>query len=60
MHIFFFKVATSDVDDVREVLSYYRQFDDPIEAFRWAKNLTWTLISKLVCQGEPAEAGREQ
>ena len=31
---FFLKVATSDVDDVREVLSYYRQFDDPIEAFR--------------------------
>merc|ERR1712198_787436 len=28
------EVATSDVDDVREVLSYYRQFDDPIEAFR--------------------------
>ena len=24
----------SDVDDVREVLKYYRQFDDPIEAFR--------------------------
>ena len=22
------------MDDVREVLSYYRQFDDPIEAFR--------------------------
>jgi len=28
------EVATSDVDDVREVLSYYRKFDDPIEAFR--------------------------
>ncbi len=24
----------SDVDDVREVLEYYRQFDDPIDAFR--------------------------
>jgi len=23
-----------DVDDVRDVLQYYRQFDDPIEAFR--------------------------
>jgi import inner membrane translocase subunit TIM50 len=22
------------VDDVREVLAYYRQFEDPIEAFR--------------------------
>merc|ERR1712029_1168175 len=28
------EVATSDVDDVRAVLSYYRKFDDPIEAFR--------------------------
>jgi len=27
-------IRESDVDDVREVLSYYRQFDDPIEAFR--------------------------
>lgn len=22
------------MDDVREVLAYYKQFDDPIEAFR--------------------------
>ena len=27
-------LATADVDDVREVLIYYRQFDDPIEQFR--------------------------
>ena len=27
-------IRTSDVDDVREVLQYYKQFDDPIEAFR--------------------------
>ena len=30
------EIGSSDVDDVREVLTYYRQFDDPIEAFRWA------------------------
>lgn len=28
------EISSSDVDDVREVLTYYRQFDDPIEAFR--------------------------
>jgi len=28
------EVKNSDVEDVREVLSYYRQFEDPIEAFR--------------------------
>ena len=28
------EIKDSDVDDVREVLQYYRQFDDPIEAFR--------------------------
>jgi len=28
------EIKDSDVDDVREVLTYYRQFDDPIEAFR--------------------------
>jgi import inner membrane translocase subunit TIM50 len=27
-------IRQSDVDDVRDVLEYYRQFDDPIEAFR--------------------------
>ena len=31
------EIGSSDVDDVREVLTYYRQFDDPIEAFRWAE-----------------------
>ncbi|BES97308.1 unnamed protein product [Nesidiocoris tenuis] len=30
-------IATNDVDDVRDVLTYYRQFDDPIEAFRSAQ-----------------------
>jgi len=28
------EIKDSDVEDVREVLSYYKQFDDPIEAFR--------------------------
>ena len=27
-------IKQSDVDDVREVLRYYKQYDDPIEAFR--------------------------
>ncbi|XP_037934547.1 mitochondrial import inner membrane translocase subunit TIM50-C [Teleopsis dalmanni] len=27
-------IATSDVSDVREVLNYYRQFDDPLEKFK--------------------------
>ena len=31
---FFTAIKQSDVDDVREVLRYYKQFDDPIEAFR--------------------------
>jgi len=28
------EIKESDVDDVREVLQYYKQFEDPIEAFR--------------------------
>lgn len=31
---FLHEIKDSDVDDVRDVLQYYRQFDDPIEAFR--------------------------
>lgn len=27
-------LATADVDDVREVLTYYKQFDDPLQKFR--------------------------
>ena len=27
-------IKTTDVDDVREVLSYYRQHSDPIDVFR--------------------------
>lgn len=27
-------VATSDVEDVREVLHYYRQFDSPLDKFK--------------------------
>ena len=32
--IFFTAIKQTDVDDVREVLSYYRQHEDPIEVFR--------------------------
>ena len=31
---FFVAIKQTNVDDVREVLSYYRQHDDPIEVFR--------------------------
>lgn len=27
-------IVTADVDDVREVMMYYKQFADPIEQFR--------------------------
>lgn len=27
-------ICTADVDDVREVLQYYRQFDNPLAQFR--------------------------
>lgn len=30
----FSAIATTDVDDVRDVLHYYRQFEDPIMKFR--------------------------
>ena len=32
--LFFSAIKQTNVDDVREVLSYYRQHDDPIEVFR--------------------------
>lgn len=33
-NLFFAAIAFNKVEDVREVLQYYRQFEDPIEAFR--------------------------
>lgn len=30
----FSAIVTADVDDVREVMVYYKQFPDPIEQFR--------------------------
>lgn len=27
-------ISLTNVEDVREVLNYYRQFDDPLKAFR--------------------------
>lgn len=30
----FSAIVTADVDDVREVMLYYKQFEDPIEQFR--------------------------
>lgn len=32
--MFFLAIAAAKVEDVREVLDYYHQFDDPIQAFR--------------------------
>jgi mitochondrial import inner membrane translocase subunit TIM50 len=31
---FYTAIVTADVDDVREVMMYYKQFEDPIEQFR--------------------------
>eukprot|EP00088_Acartia_fossae_P033603 TRINITY_DN3440_c0_g1_i1.p1 TRINITY_DN3440_c0_g1~~TRINITY_DN3440_c0_g1_i1.p1 ORF type:complete len:423 (-),score=87.63 TRINITY_DN3440_c0_g1_i1:34-1302(-) len=31
---FLHEIKDSEIDDVRDVLTYYKQFDDPIEAFR--------------------------
>ena len=57
-------MATSDVDDVREVLSYYRKFDDPIEAFRLKLNFFiegfLPVIALSHLQGKSAEVGGEQ
>lgn len=33
-HFFYPAIATSEVQDVREVMDFYNRFDDPIEAFR--------------------------
>lgn len=33
-YLFISAVATSDVEDVREVLHYYRQFENPLDKFR--------------------------
>lgn len=30
----FLAIVTADVDDVREVMTYYKQFPDPVEQFR--------------------------
>ena len=30
----FLAIVTADVDDVREVMIYYKQFDNPIEQFK--------------------------
>lgn len=32
--IYFSVIHATNVDDVRDVLSYYRQFDNPLEVFR--------------------------
>ena len=29
------EIKESGIEDVRDVLTYYRQFEDPVEAFRW-------------------------
>ena len=41
-------IKQSDVDDVREVLRYYKQFDDPIEAFRENQRKLQVMISKIL------------
>ena len=41
-------IKQSDVDDVREVLRYYKQYDDPIEAFRENQRKLQVIISKTL------------
>ena len=52
-HYFYIILVTaikqSDVDDVREVLRYYKQYDDPIEAFRENQRKLQVIISKTLC-----------
>ena len=51
MLTFFSAIRESDVDDVREVLHYYKQFEDPIEAFRENQRklqVTSTNFDKLI------------
>merc|ERR1719430_688802 len=46
-------IKQSDVDDVREVLRYYKQYDDPIEAFREnQRKLQETLVAEEQLQKE--------
>lgn len=33
-NVFVSAIVTADVDDVREVMMYYKQFEDPVEKFR--------------------------
>ena len=51
------QVKNSDVEDVREVLSYYRQFEDPIEAFRWVGDLQRTTWPPDLCSPGPLTPG---
>lgn len=50
----FLAIAENDIEDVREVLKYYRQYDDPLEAFREKQK---HLIEELEAQ---AAAKKEQ
>lgn len=34
MYIYFVAISTANVQDVRDVLNYYRQFDNPLEMFK--------------------------
>ena len=45
-------IKQSDVDDVREVLQHYRQFKDPIEAFRENQR---KLQSEMIASEEKKE-----
>lgn len=44
----FAAISTSNVQDVRDVLNYYRQFDNPLEMFK--ENRRKLLVSKS-CNG---------
>lgn len=43
----FSAIATSEVADVREVLNYYRQFDDPLGKFRENQRILSEQMAEL-------------
>lgn len=47
---------TTEVDDVREVLGYYRQFDDPLDKFRENQR----ILSEQMAQMEQEEQVKQK
>lgn len=48
--IYFIAVfANNDVKDVREILDYFKQYDDPIKAFRENLRILKVIYDKIKC-----------